>query len=368
MRYIKSWESGLDGRMEPVAANQPRTVSDPAVLENALLLKVKRLTSAQGRLVLPCVPALVDHYIDQFDRLLVALGQNFSPSDMQALRQLVDQKMTAGYNASPHARLVFQYEPPDPMQGLTNGLKLTVTTEVLTIENKYQRWLNTRKGPLFGSHPDAKLMDVAKQLGDPAQTPILDVGAGVGRNTLPLARLGHPVDAVELTPEFADIIATEAKAESLPVRVVQSNILNPALRLPHHYYKFGVIAEVISHFRNNQDVRTLLSLMCNAIQSGGILLFSTFVADQGYEPDEKVRQMSQVQWSYLITRPELNTLIQGLPLEILSDESVYEYERTHLPPQAWPPTAWFEHWCLGRDIFPIPHPPLSLRWILCRVS
>ncbi|WP_413162367.1 class I SAM-dependent methyltransferase [Capilliphycus salinus ALCB114379] len=353
--------------LELVVANKPTTVSDPAVLDNALMLKVKRLTSARGQLVLPCVPALLDEYVEQFHRLLVALGQNFTPKEIQALRQLVEKKLTEGYNSSPHARLVFQYEPPDPTHGLTHGLRLTVKTEILTIENKYQRWLTSREGPLFGSHPDAKLMAIASQLGSAATAPILDVGAGVGRNTLPLARLGHPVDAVELTPEFAQIIAKEAKAENLPVRAVQSNILNPALKLPQKYYKLAVVAEVISHFRALSEVQTLLNVMCETIQPGGLLLFSTFVADEGYEPDEKVREMSQVQWSYLLTRPELNGAMQGLPLQVLSDESVYEYERTHLSAEAWPPTPWFEHWALGRDVFPIPNPPMSLRWILCRV-
>lgn len=351
-----------------MVANKPTTVSDPAVLDNALMLKVKRLTSAKGQMVLPCVPALLDDYLEQFHSLLVALGQNFTPSEMQGLRQIVQKRLTEGYNASPHARLVFKYEPPDPTQGLTNGLRLTVTTEILSIEDKYQRWLTSREGPLFGSHPDAKLMAIASQLGSVAQAPILDVGAGVGRNTLPLARLRHPVDAVELTPEFAQIIAKEAKAENLPVRVVQSNILNPALKLPAKYYKLAVVAEVISHFRTVEEVKTLLNVMCEAIQPGGLLLFSTFVAQDGYEPDQKVREMSQVQWSYLLTRPELNAAMQGLPLQILSDESVYEYERTHLSAEAWPQTPWFEHWALGRDVFPIPNPPMSLRWILCRVS
>jgi len=351
-----------------VVANQPITMSDPAVLEDALLLKVKRLTSARGQLVLPCVPALLDQYVEQFHGLLVALGQNFTPNEMQALRQLVHKKLTEGYNASPHARLVFKYEPPDPTHGLTQGLRLTVTTEVLTIENKYQRWLSSREGPLFGSHPDAKLMAIASQLGSAAQTPILDVGAGVGRNTVPLAQRGHPVDAVELTPEFAQIIANTVKAENLPVRVVQSNILNPSLKLPQKYYKLAVVAEVVSHFRTLEQVRTLLKVMCDAIQPGGLLLFSTFVATDGYEPDEKVREMSQVQWSYLLTRPELKGAMQGLPLQVLSDESVYEYERTHLSAKAWPPTPWFEHWALGRDVFPIPNPPMSLRWILCQVN
>jgi 16S rRNA A1518/A1519 N6-dimethyltransferase RsmA/KsgA/DIM1 with predicted DNA glycosylase/AP lyase activity len=35
---------------------------------------------------------------------------------------------------------------------------------------------------------------------------MLDIGGGTGRNTLALARRGHPVDVVEMTPKFADTI------------------------------------------------------------------------------------------------------------------------------------------------------------------
>ncbi len=351
-----------------VAVNQPITVNDQNLIEKALLLKVKRLTSARGQLVLPCVPALLDEYMSQFHALLTALGQNFTPDELNGLRQLVERKLQEGYQASPHSRLVFKYEPPDPTQGLTSGLKLTVTTEVTSLENKYQRWLTTREGPLFGAHPDAKLMAVVSNFSDPVHTPILDVGAGVGRNTLPLARKGHPVDAVELTPDFAQIIAKEAKEASLPIRVIQSNILNPALVLPANYYRLAIIAEVISHFRNLEDVQTLLTKVCDAVAAGGLILFSTFITDENFELNDKVREMGQIQWSYLITPAEMNSILQGLPLQVISDESVYQYERTHLPPEAWPPTTWFEHWSQGRDVIPIQKPPLSLRWLLCQVK
>lgn len=352
-----------------MVANQPTSMTQPDELEQALLKKVKRLTAAHGQLSLPCVPALLDEYMAQFDAVLVALGQKFKPEEMQQLRQVVQRKLTEGYQKTPHARLIFKYEPPDATQGLTSGLKLTVTVEAVSLENKYQRWLTTREGPLFGSHPDAKFMAVVAQLGEnQAQLPILDVGAGVGRNTLPVAQLGHPVDAVELTPEFVQIIAQQVKQQGLKVRVIQSNIFNPALKLPQNYYKLALISEVITHFRSLAEVRTLLAMMSNTLQPGGLLLFSLFIADEGYEPDQKVREMSQVQWSYVLTRQELNAVLQGLLLNVISDESVYDYEKTHLPPEAWPPTAWYEHWCLGRDIFPLQKPPISLRWILCQVN
>jgi predicted RNA methylase len=46
------------------------------------------------------------------------------------------------------------------------------------------------------THPDAKVMAVAAQLGDAKMVKILDVGAGTGRNTFALAERGHPVEPI----------------------------------------------------------------------------------------------------------------------------------------------------------------------------
>ena len=50
---------------------------------------------------------------------------------------------------------------------------------------------------------------------------MLDIGAGTGRNTLPIARLGHPTSAVELSPDLAKILRDEAAKEKLPVTLVE---------------------------------------------------------------------------------------------------------------------------------------------------
>ncbi|MGA9382140.1 MAG: class I SAM-dependent methyltransferase, partial [Phormidium sp.] len=91
------------------------------------------------------------------------------------------------------------------------------------------------------------------------------------------------------------------------------------------------------------------------------------LAVDDHEPDNFVKEMSEISWSYIITRKELQTAMEDLPLELISDESVIEYEQKHLPPEAWPPTTWFVNWAMGRDLFPISkNPPMELRWILLK--
>lgn len=358
--------SGVKNVPHPSVAQSPLE-RDPAVLATAVRQKLKSLTAATGELSLPCVPAMLDEHLNLIVGVLRALGQQLSPTDIDSLRQGLAAKLAEGFRASPHARLSLKFTPPSPTEGLTSGLKLSTHLQVASMQDKYDGWVKNRSGPLFGSHADAKLLEVAKSLSDPERSPILDVGAGTGRNSFPLARQSFPVDAVELTPVFAEQMLAIALAENLPVRIFQGNILDPQLNLHPGYYQLAFLSEVISHFRNLDRVRLLLAKLCAALQRNGLLLFNVFLAVDGYEPDESVRQMAEVVWSYLLTRSELQLAMQGLPLEILSDESVYEYEKTHLPPSSWPPTGWFVNWATGRNIFPFEQtPPVELRWILCR--
>src|SRR6478736_3975070 len=79
----------------------------------------------------------------------------------------------------------------------------------------YENWINTRKQPLFGTEPDARVRALTNQASDPTAYRVLDIGRGTGRNALALARGGDPVDVVEMTPKFAGMIRADAERESL---------------------------------------------------------------------------------------------------------------------------------------------------------
>jgi len=314
---------------------------------------------------MPCVPGMVDHYMEWLEKLFVMLGKPMPAEVHDGLRKLMAQHLQDGFLAARHSEVVFRYEPSEKS---TYGISCTIGTRIKSIADEYSSWVETRQPPLFGTHPDAKVMAVAAELGDPAQSRILDVGAGTGRNTLPLARLGYPVDALEVTPVFVEQMRTAAVAEGLPVRVVEGDVLDPQVELEGGNYKLALVVEVISDFRKVEQLRELLQKMCDRLSPGGLLLFNIFLAVAGYDPDQVVREVSQVMICSLFTRSELATAMEGLPLELISDESVYEYERHHLPPEAWPPVSWFPNWANGRNLFPLNDegvPPMELRWILC---
>src|SRR6185437_5199478 len=97
---------------------------------------------------------------------------------------------------------------------------------------------------------------------------VLDVGAGTGRNALALARRGHPVDAVEMTAKFADVMRAAADSESLRVNVIHSDVFS-AMEGTRAEYHLMVLSEVVADFRTPHELRGMFELAAECLASGG---------------------------------------------------------------------------------------------------
>ena len=214
---------------------------------------------------------------------------------------------------------------------------------------------------------ERRVWAAAQEFADPTAAPVLDIGAGTGRNALALARRGHPVDALEVSGQFADALRTQAAAESLGVRVLQRDAFSSVDLLPRDYALI-VVSEVASDFRSVDELRTVLALAASCLVDGGRLVMNAFLAADDYTPDDAARQVGQQTYSGIFTREELAEAAAGLPLALLEDVSVHDYEHEHLPPESWPPTGWYEGWVTGQDVFGPgrAHSPIELRWLVYR--
>jgi 2-polyprenyl-3-methyl-5-hydroxy-6-metoxy-1,4-benzoquinol methylase len=340
--------------------------TNPARLREAATRRLPRRMSAQGQVRLPAVPALLDDYLRRLSVIFSAVGRAFDAGEMDELRSALEPQLRKGFEASPFAHVLVKYQTEEPPEV---SLSYWITVEISTIEDEYQEWVQDRTPPLFGAHPDAKVMALAASLGAPAAVRVLDVGAGTGRNALPLARAGHPVDAVELAVPLAELLRKEVRDAGVAARVFQGDILDRSLGVPERHYRLVVLAEVIaSHTRTVRDLRGWFERLSELLSPGGLLVLSAFVGAEGYGPDPMIRELSQVFWCCLFSRREIKEASAGLWLEPVSDESVHDYEKTHLPPEAWPPTGWFEDWSRGRDLFDLPAEasPCELRWLVYR--
>ncbi|ORW69030.1 class I SAM-dependent methyltransferase [Mycobacterium saskatchewanense] len=335
---------------------------DPSVLREAMVRRLYRRSTAEGQITVPAVPGLIDEYVQLCANLCASLGVAYTDEQSVQLRVVLEAELAKAFKASPRSDIVISFSVP-----FGTGLNYRVKAQWRSIEADYEQWVGFRAPPLFGTEPDARVMALAADVRDPAAYRVLDIGAGTGRNALALARRGHPVDAVEMTPKFAEEIRSAAEVESLCVRVIQSDVFT-ALEGVHGQYQLMLLSEVVSDFRTTNELRGVFELAADCLAPGGVLVFNTFVARPGYTPDAAAREFGQQCNTMLFTRDEVAASAAGLPLELVGDDSAYDYEKAHLPEGAWPPTGWFDGWAGGLDVFDVEREqsPVELRWLVYR--
>jgi precorrin-6B methylase 2 len=332
----------------------------PAKLGEAVVRRLYRRSVVTTQITVPAVPAMIDEYLAMCHNVFAAAGVQYTAEQAAQLKMVLLVELTKAYKASHRSNIVIAFDAPFGL-----SMNYRVTTESVTIGGAYDGWLSTRDGPLFGTQPDARVWALAGEVADPEAHPVLDIGAGTGRNALALARRGHPVDAVEMSPKFADIIRAEADRESLPVRVMDGDVFE-TMDGVRHDYRLIILAEVVPDFRSTGELRGIFDLASDCLAAGGRLVFNAFLARPGYTPDAAALQLGQQCNTMIFTRDELDTASSQLPVELVADDSAYEYEKAHLPDGAWPPTEWFEGWSCGLDVFDVERDesPIDLRWLV----
>ena len=335
-----------------------------AALRPAMLRRLHRRGVVTGEITLPAVPGMLEDYVTTCDETFRAVGVRFSATELDHLRGVLKAQLAEAFSASPRSEIVITYESP---VGLTASYR--VMARWRSVAEAYDSWIATRTPPLFGTEPDARVWDLACQAADPAGCRVLDIGAGTGRNSLALARRGHPVDAVEMTAGFADTIRSEAAAESLDVRVIQRDVFATLDDLRSDY-RLILLSEVASDFRGTEQLRQLFELAARCLAPGGTLVFNIFLVRAGQALDDAARELGQQTYTAIFGYPDVEGAAAGLPLELVGDDSVYTYEKDRLPAEKWPPTSWYANWVRGLDVFDVApeRSPVDMRWLVYRKS
>ena len=343
----------------PQARTVPPSTGEPAIRQ-ALTRRLMRRAIWRGEIRLPAVPAMLDEYQTLCESTFAARGVTFSADQQQHLRDALASQLSQAWVASPRSEIVIHYDSP---VGLT--VNYQVKAQWSSLAGVYDQWVSTRQPPFFGTHPDARVMALAHSCANSKACPVLDIGAGTGRNALALARRGHPVDAVELSGQFAAILRDEAAEQGLDLRVLERDVFTTTDDLRDDYGLI-VLSEVASDFRSTQQLRQVFELATACLAPQGQLVLNLFLARDGYEPDEAARELGQQVYTALFTRQQLKSASENLPLETVSDEGVVNYEKEHLPKGAWPPTAWYAEWAQALDLFDLEatRSPVELRWLV----
>lgn len=130
----------------------------------------------------------------------------------------------------------------------------------------------------FGSEPSPLLSRFADWI--PAGARVLDIGAGQGRNTLPLARLGCRVTAMEPSAVARETIRQQAAAENLTVELVAQDFIS--------YEPEGVFDVVLCfgliQILRYEECASLVTRLHQWLRSGGNLFLTAWhTGDPSFE-------------------------------------------------------------------------------------
>lgn len=321
-------------------------------------------TAAAGEMLFPAVPSMLEEYVRLCLDTFAVLGVSFSEEETAHLRGVLHGQLDAAFAESSRSNVVVAYQMPT-----STSVNYTVAGQWRTIEAAYDHWVATRTPPLFGTEPDARVWNLSAESDYLAAYPILDIGAGTGRNSLALARSGRQVDAVEMSQGFAGILHEEAEKQGLGnLRVIPTEV-SVAEEYMHEQYGLILLSEVVSDFRTIEQVRAVFELAERRLVPGGVLVFNAFLSKPEYNLTEPARQFGQFAYTSIFTRDEIEGAASGLGLDLVSDESVVDYEQAHLPTESWPPTSWYENWTKGMDVFDTGDRetcPIDMRWLVYR--
>ena len=127
-----------------------------------------------------------------------AVGREFSDDEIAHLKAVLESQSAYAYSASSRSDIVITYEG-----AIGSALRYEVNLKRWTVEAAYEDWIRTRSRRCSAPSPMLECWRWPTRQPIPSTHRILDIGAGNRAHALALARRGHPVDVVEMTPSFA---------------------------------------------------------------------------------------------------------------------------------------------------------------------
>ena len=132
----------------------------------------------------------------------------------------------------------------------------------------------SRDPALFGTAPDSLLVDHLVLI--EKEEPLLDVGAGQGRNALYLARLGYRVDTLEPSAAGAAQIAAAAARVGLTIGLINQRFED--FKPPGHSYGTALVLGLIPDLTRSQ-VAALLVRTGQWLAPGGLAFLTGFTTE-----------------------------------------------------------------------------------------
>jgi SAM-dependent methyltransferase len=116
----------------------------------------------------------------------------------------------------------------------------------------------------------------------------VDLGAGFGMHSIPLARRGYSVVAIDSSPKLLEVLRNHV--ETMPVRAVADDLLTFQKHLNMKVHLILCMGDTLTHLSEPKAVEQLFSLVAESLHSGGTFITafrdytSPLVGDERFIP------------------------------------------------------------------------------------
>jgi SAM-dependent methyltransferase len=100
----------------------------------------------------------------------------------------------------------------------------------------------------------------------------VDLGAGSGFQSIPLAELGFRVIAIDLSKNL--LAELKESAKDLPVEIINDDLLNFSKHCPAKIELVVCMGDTLTHLNTHQNIRHLLTMIYNALETGGRVILT----------------------------------------------------------------------------------------------
>ena len=106
---------------------------------------------------------------------------------------------------------------------------------------------------------------------------ILDLMCGYGRHTLPLARKGYAVTAIDNLGDYIDEVKTAVLAEGLPVEAIMASVLTADY--PNQYKAVICMGNSLAFFNREDTIHLLRKIAAHLLPDGVLIINSWMIAE-----------------------------------------------------------------------------------------
>lgn len=99
---------------------------------------------------------------------------------------------------------------------------------------------------------------------------VLDLGAGFGMHTIPLARAGCAITALDSSAILLNEL--RAHADGLPIRVIEGDLLNAASYVTEAPQLVLCMGDTVTHLQTEQEVEDLFTQVARIMAPGGLFV------------------------------------------------------------------------------------------------